>query len=164
MHRAPGKLAVADLAASGRWDYVVVDCASTADAMRMLTLPAAFGMYVERAWPRHRRLSAAVDDARSAAVVALVEGVKDAAALRQALGIKAVGLPTSHMAPTFARLFRDCSVVVIPDRDTAGAEGAEKTAANLFGVAASVKQNTNDERGVGERGGGDKSETDLGAA
>ena len=70
-----GLHAVADLAASGRWDYVVVDCASTADAMRMLTLPAAFGMYVERAWPRHRRLSAAVDDARSAAVVALVEGV-----------------------------------------------------------------------------------------
>ena len=33
---------VAELAASGRWDHVVVDCASTADAMRMLTLPATF--------------------------------------------------------------------------------------------------------------------------
>lgn len=66
---------VARLAASGDWDYVVVDCASTADAMRMLTLPAAFSMYLERAWPRHRRLGAAVEDARSAAMVALVEGV-----------------------------------------------------------------------------------------
>lgn len=66
---------VARLAASGHWDYVVVDCASTADAMRMLTLPATFAMYVERAWPRHRRLSAAIDDARSAVTVALVEGV-----------------------------------------------------------------------------------------
>ncbi len=50
---------------SGEWDHVVVDCASTADAMRMLTLPATFGLYLERAWPRHRRLSSAADDARS---------------------------------------------------------------------------------------------------
>lgn len=66
---------VAELAESGRWDYVVVDCASTADALRMLTLPAAFGEYVERCWPRHRRLSIAIDDVRTAATVALVEAV-----------------------------------------------------------------------------------------
>lgn len=66
---------VAELAESGRWDYVVVDCASTADALRMLTLPAAFGEYVERCWPRHRRLSVAIDDVRTAATVALVEAV-----------------------------------------------------------------------------------------
>ena len=66
---------VARLADSGDWDYVVVDCASTADAMRMLTLPAAFGMYLERAWPRHRRLSAAVEGTRGAAMVVLVEGI-----------------------------------------------------------------------------------------
>lgn len=64
---------VAELAESGRWDYLVVDCASTADALRMLTLPAAFGEYVERCWPRHRRLSTALDDIRTAASVALVE-------------------------------------------------------------------------------------------
>lgn len=67
--------AVADLAASGQWDYVVVDCASTADALRMLTLPASFEVYLQRSWPRHRRLSASVDDPRTAAMVALVEGV-----------------------------------------------------------------------------------------
>ncbi|MCT7660200.1 ArsA family ATPase [Mycobacterium deserti] len=65
---------VGELAASGRWDRVVVDCASTADALRMLTLPATFGLYLERAWPRHRRLSA-TDDARTAAVVELVERI-----------------------------------------------------------------------------------------
>lgn len=65
---------VAELAASGEWDHVVVDCASTADALRMLTLPATFGLYLERAWPRHRRLSGA-DDARSAAVVGLLERI-----------------------------------------------------------------------------------------
>lgn len=66
---------VAELAESGRWDYLVVDCASTADALRMLTLPGAFAEYLERCWPRHRRLSAALADVRTAASVALVEAV-----------------------------------------------------------------------------------------
>ncbi len=66
---------VAELAESGRWDYLVVDCASTADALRMLTLPAAFAVYLERGWPRHRRLMAGVEDPRSAATVALVEAM-----------------------------------------------------------------------------------------
>jgi arsenite/tail-anchored protein-transporting ATPase len=65
---------VGELARSGEWDHVVVDCASTADAMRMLTLPSAFGLYLERAWPRHRRLSAS-DDARTAAIVELMERI-----------------------------------------------------------------------------------------
>jgi arsenite/tail-anchored protein-transporting ATPase len=66
---------VGELARSGEWDHVVVDCASTADALRMLTLPATFGLYLERAWPRHRRLSSASNDARSAAVVGLLERI-----------------------------------------------------------------------------------------
>ena len=66
---------VGELAASGRWDHVVVDCASTADALRMLTLPATFSLYLERAWPRHRRLSTGGDDPRTAAVVALIERI-----------------------------------------------------------------------------------------
>ncbi|ELR84860.1 hypothetical protein W7U_06500 [Mycobacterium sp. H4Y] len=70
-----GLYAVGELAGSGRWDRVVVDCASTADALRMLTLPATFGLYVERAWPRHRRLSVTADDGRSAAVVELLERI-----------------------------------------------------------------------------------------
>lgn len=66
---------VGELACSGGWDHVVVDCASTADALRMLTLPATFGLYIERAWPRHRRLSGASEDARSAAIVGLLERI-----------------------------------------------------------------------------------------
>lgn len=66
---------VGELAASGDWDHVVVDCASTADAMRMLTLPSTFGLYLERAWPRHRRLSLAAGEARSAGVVELIEQI-----------------------------------------------------------------------------------------
>lgn len=72
-----GLYAVGELAASGGWDHIVVDCASTADALRMLTLPATFAMYTERAWPRHRRLSGPVDDAASLAVVALVERIAE---------------------------------------------------------------------------------------
>ncbi|MDT5223888.1 MAG: arsenite/tail-anchored protein-transporting ATPase [Mycobacterium sp.] len=67
-----GLHAVSELALSGRWDRVVVDCASTADALRMLTLPATFALYAERAWPRHRRLSIG-DDSGSAAVAELLE-------------------------------------------------------------------------------------------
>jgi arsenite/tail-anchored protein-transporting ATPase len=66
---------VGELARSGNWDHIVVDCASTADAMRMLTLPSTFGLYLERAWPRHRRLSSVADDARTAAIVDLMERV-----------------------------------------------------------------------------------------
>jgi arsenite-transporting ATPase len=66
---------VGELAASGDWDHVVVDCASTADAMRMLTLPSTFGLYLERAWPRHRRLSLAAAEARSAGVVEVLEQI-----------------------------------------------------------------------------------------
>jgi arsenite-transporting ATPase len=68
-----GLHAVSELALSGRWDRVVVDCASTADALRMLTLPATFALYVERAWPRHRRLSIGNEDSGSAAVAELLE-------------------------------------------------------------------------------------------
>lgn len=74
---------VGELATSGRWDHVVVDCASTADALRMLTLPATFGLYLERAWPRHRRLSGTSThtgnvqpaDVATMAIVALLERI-----------------------------------------------------------------------------------------
>ena len=70
--------------------------------------------------------------------VCLVEGVKDAAALH-GLGFLADGLPGSKMATKFARVFAGCNVVVIPDRDTTGENGAQVTAAKLSGVAASVR-------------------------
>ncbi|MGV0626632.1 ArsA family ATPase [Mycolicibacter minnesotensis] len=69
---------VGELADSGRWDRIVVDCASTADAMRMLTMPATVALYAERSWPRHRRLSG-TEDPRSTALVALIERITGAA-------------------------------------------------------------------------------------
>ena len=95
-----GLQAVSGLADSGRWDYVVVDCASTADALRMLTLPGAVSEYLERCWPRHRRLSSGLDDVRSAATVALleaagagVESLADLLADQQRLGVHLVLTP-----------------------------------------------------------------------
>src|SRR6185436_17478806 len=46
-----------------------------ADAMRMLTLPSTFGLYLERAWPRHRRLSLTGEDPVSTGIVELAERI-----------------------------------------------------------------------------------------
>lgn len=98
-----GLYAVGELADSGRWDRVVVDCASTADALRMLTLPATFGLYVERAWPRHRRLSVTADDARSAAMVELLERIS--ASVERLSGLLTDGeLVSAHLVLTPERV------------------------------------------------------------
>ncbi|HEU5269576.1 MAG TPA: ArsA family ATPase [Jatrophihabitans sp.] len=50
-------LAVRELAAAGRWDALVLDCAPTAETLRLLALPEAFGWYLHRVFPVHRRLA-----------------------------------------------------------------------------------------------------------
>ena len=68
----------------------------------------------------------------------VVEGVKDAAAL-VGLGFDAVGLPTSTMNKKYSALFAGCDIVIVPDLDTGGIEGAQSTGGRLVGIAASVK-------------------------
>jgi len=51
---------LADHADSGRWDVIVVDCAPTAETLRLLSLPAVLGWYVERLFPVGRRLNRVV--------------------------------------------------------------------------------------------------------
>ena len=67
-----------------------------------------------------------------------VEGVKDAAVL-VGLGFNAVGLPTSKMNKKYAALFTGCDIVLVPDLDSAGIEGAQQSGGRLIGIAASVK-------------------------
>ncbi len=43
-------------AAAGRWDVVVVDCAPTAETLRLLALPEALGWYMQRVLPVERRV------------------------------------------------------------------------------------------------------------
>ena len=116
-----GLQAVAGLAASGRWDYVVVDCASTADALRMLTLPSTFAEYAERCWPRHRRLSAPIEDIRTTATVALVEiitsGVESLAALlsdHDLVGAHLVLTPERVVAAEAVRTLGSLALMGIP--------------------------------------------------
>jgi len=68
----------------------------------------------------------------------IVEGVKDAAAL-DALGLLAAGLCTCKMSWKFAPMFAGVAVVLIPDRDEAGVNGAEISAARLHKAAESVR-------------------------
>jgi arsenite-transporting ATPase len=49
-------LEVRNQASSGLFDTVVVDCAPTADTLRLLALPDAFGWYMDRIFPIERRL------------------------------------------------------------------------------------------------------------
>lgn len=43
-------------ALSGTWDLIVVDCAPTAETLRLLALPEALGWYMERVLPTERRV------------------------------------------------------------------------------------------------------------
>jgi arsenite-transporting ATPase len=53
-------LEVRDQATSGRFDAVVVDCAPTAETLRLLALPEALRWYMDRVWPLERRIASAL--------------------------------------------------------------------------------------------------------
>ena len=69
----PGVEEVAALAAlahqadSGAWDVVVVDCAPTAETLRLLALPEVLGWHLDRLLPAQRRLLTVLRPAASAA-------------------------------------------------------------------------------------------------
>jgi arsenite-transporting ATPase len=50
-------LAVRELAAAGDWDVLVVDCAPTAETLRLLALPEALSWYLQRVFPAQRRIA-----------------------------------------------------------------------------------------------------------
>ena len=43
-------------AISGKWDVIVVDCAPTAETLRLLALPEALGWYMDRVFPPQRKI------------------------------------------------------------------------------------------------------------
>ncbi len=48
---------IRDHAASGAWDVIVVDCAPTAETLRLLSLPEILSWYMERLFPTGRTLT-----------------------------------------------------------------------------------------------------------
>lgn len=71
---------IVELVDENRWDTVIVDFPSTADALRTLQLPDLVCGYVERLWPQHDRIVAGTGtDPRLTVVVAVVERVVAAA-------------------------------------------------------------------------------------
>lgn len=54
-----GLIDLADHVASGAWDAVVVDCAPTAETIRLLSLPEILTWYMRRVFPAGRRLARA---------------------------------------------------------------------------------------------------------
>lgn len=67
-------------ATSGEWDVVVVDCAPTAETLRLLALPEALGWYMDRVFPNDRRVVRALKPvlARAAGVPMPQDSVFDA--------------------------------------------------------------------------------------
>ena len=53
-------LEVREQAMSGDYDVIVVDCAPTAETLRLLALPEALRWYFDRLYPTHRRLARSV--------------------------------------------------------------------------------------------------------
>ena len=50
-------LAVREHAMAGVWDVVVVDCAPTAETLRLLALPEALSWYLQKVFPAQRRIA-----------------------------------------------------------------------------------------------------------
>lgn len=67
-------------ATSGEWDVIVVDCAPTAETLRLLALPEALGWYMDRVFPMERRVVRALKPvlARAAGVPMPHDSVFDA--------------------------------------------------------------------------------------
>src|SRR5680860_909660 len=67
-------------ALSGDWDVIVVDCAPTAETLRLLALPEALGWYMDRVFPMERRVVKALRPvlARAAGVPMPHDSVFDA--------------------------------------------------------------------------------------
>ncbi len=115
-------LAVRELAAAGDWDALVVDCAPTAETLRLLALPEALGWYLQKVFPAHRRIARGIRPIASllgrGEVIppdnifeALLRLNDDLAAVRQLLGdptitsVRLVLTPESVVAAEARRTF-----------------------------------------------------------
>ncbi|MGW1739142.1 ArsA family ATPase [Nocardia sp. NPDC001965] len=67
---------IAQYAADGEWDAIVLDCPPTADMLRILTIPETVLGYLDRIWPPHHRMMSSVGtDIRRAVLAATVQRI-----------------------------------------------------------------------------------------
>jgi arsenite-transporting ATPase len=118
--------AVDEEARSGRWDTLVVDCAPTAETLRLLTLPDVFSWYLDRLGPLHRRLSGVArpvlgrdlselipDEGVLLAVQRLQRGLSDVRALLTDVGTSAVRLVLTPEAVVLAEARRTFTALAL---------------------------------------------------
>lgn len=77
---------ITELADTGEWDLIVLDCPPSADTLRMLATPETLLGYLDRVWPPHRRMMSVVGtDMRKGVLAALTGRVVAAVGAAQAL-------------------------------------------------------------------------------
>ena len=121
--------ALAHQAESGDWDLVVVDCAPTAETLRLLALPEVLGWHLDRLLPAQRRLLTVLRPAASAATGVPVPGPEVLLVLRAwrelMVGVRA--LLTSPRASV--------RVVLTPERVVIAESRRVLTSLSLHGYA-----------------------------
>ncbi|MGI5220290.1 ArsA family ATPase [Nocardia sp. CA-290969] len=67
---------IAQYAADGEWDVIVLDCPPTADMLRIVTAPDTLLGYLDRLWPPHQRMMSAIGtDLRRAVLAATMQRI-----------------------------------------------------------------------------------------
>ena len=120
---------VAELVRGGPWETVLVDCAPTAEALRLLALPEAVTGYLERLFPAHRRMVRGVL-AGLAGTRASVDGWEAAGDAMSRLAERAAAL-RSLLADHRASAVR---LVLTPERVVLAETRRTLTALALLGV------------------------------
>jgi arsenite/tail-anchored protein-transporting ATPase len=122
-------VALAHQAESGAWDLVLVDCAPTAETLRLLALPEVLGWHLDRLLPAQRRLLTALRPAASAASGVPVPGPEVVGVLlawKELMG-RVRALLTSPRASV--------RLVVTPERVVVAESRRVLTSLSLYGYA-----------------------------
>ena len=121
--------ALAHQAESGEWDLVVVDCAPTAETLRLLALPEVLGWHLDRLLPAQRRLLTVLRPAASAATGVPVPGPEVLLVLRAWRELM-VGVRTLLTSPRAS-----VRVVLTPERVVIAESRRVLTSLSLHGYA-----------------------------
>ncbi|KAA0023115.1 ArsA family ATPase [Antrihabitans cavernicola] len=112
---------IVELADDDAWDIVIVDCAATAETLSTLASPESLLGYLERIWPQHKRVTAAIGtDLQMAVVVAATERIAKSVAVVRDLLV--------DRTRTGARL------VTVPERVTLAETARIRSASALLGL------------------------------